>query len=149
MIKRWGNFRDGIVLEDLAQSYTIAQRIQSSDSYLPADFLFIEAAYHFARGESSLGKELCGRIQTEYPGYDPSLRFVSFSDIPPGRDLSVLFEELTQLQVAEDFLLRLLEAHSSYQFQEFSSHFSLSRELSRENLLEKITFQKEDIREKG
>ena len=81
--KRWRNHRDAIVLEDLERSFVSARDICSSDTYLPADFLFILASYAFARREKDKAIELCESIQTSYPGYDPSKRF---SSLPSPQD---------------------------------------------------------------
>ncbi len=148
---RWTNFRDAIVLEDIERSLDIIRKSPTNGSYIPADFMFIQASYAFARGETEKGRDICMNMQRSHPGYDPSLRF--YLEIPTEvkdmGDLVGLSEEMIQLRNGENFLSRFLTSYPNYTFQDFSNYFSLQRTIDRESLRERLGREKEDLRMKG
>lgn len=146
--KRWIDFRDGIVIDDLKQSYSSAQRLKSSDFYIPADFLFTLAGYSFARQEREQAENICIEAQSLYPGYDPSQRFTL--TLPKKNDsleFGSLIEEVMLYRSAENFLSRFLDVYPKYNFEDFTSYFKLSSPLTRQSLMEKLS--KESPEKKG
>lgn len=147
----WVNHRDAIVLEDLEKSLESATRLNNHASYIPADFMFIQASYAFARGEEEKGKDICRKIQSIQYGYDPSQRFYLNlpSEVKNLEDLREVSEEAIQLQVAEAFLSTFLKTYPSYTFTDFSRHFPLQETITRENMIKRLGMEKDDITKKG
>ncbi|MDP3727947.1 MAG: hypothetical protein Q8R18_00695 [bacterium] len=139
--KRWRNYRDGIVLEDLERSFVSVQNINPSDAYLPADFLFVKASYAFARREKDRAVRICVNIQENYPGYDPSERFYPLPDL--NKDPFDMMKEAEQSNVADNFLGTFLKAYPHYTFSEFSQYFCLQKEIHRDSLLLRLSSEKE------